>query len=509
MCQYHCYDLTLLQLLSNKLQRLGCEPLPHVGEDLLPFLVNDTLNVSALRSAMQDMSCVQVEPGVLPETQQQAEQLEDDMPEGEDDVLAAEWFQEQRLHPERHPVAAAAAAAAPLQVPVAPWLQDAGAASRADAPVGAVPVSGATTGTAAGGAAAAGATAREAAAAAASEAAAAAAAAASEMAAAAAAAASGRVAGPSYAPLAAGAELGSTASMLAPTSAAGGYCTIEVGGHSRATLDVAAATGTGTALLGKRSHASRRGATYAEMVRPVTGKLEWDVFRRLLRTCTTRKGIDFQRLGDLWDEEMEEMPALTPKSTTTLKAAEKEYSHYLALKQSVCAAQEADAAPSGHGGSSAAAAAANSTAAVLGATTIAAGAGVLPFVQAAQLAGISQLVRTAQGQQVVRPLAVQQRAQASLAAAAVPRPVVLPQFAMLGASSINPQVLAAAGLAGPASNQAAVLLQQQQQQQLLQQALLAQRPTRLLYSCSSSSSSSCCSRHWCGRRSCSSSSSRC
>ncbi|WIA23472.1 hypothetical protein OEZ85_000217 [Tetradesmus obliquus] len=109
MRQYHCYDLALLQLLSNKLQRLGCEPLPDVGEDLLPFLVNDTVNVSALRSAMQDMSCVQVEPGVLPETQQQAEQLEDDMPEGEDDVLAAEWFQEQRLHPERHPVAAAAA----------------------------------------------------------------------------------------------------------------------------------------------------------------------------------------------------------------------------------------------------------------------------------------------------------------------------------------------------------------------------------------------------------------
>ncbi|WIA23148.1 hypothetical protein OEZ86_010046 [Tetradesmus obliquus] len=88
MRQYHCYDLALLQLLSNKLQRLGCEPLPDVGEDLLPFLVNDTVNVSALRSAMQDMSCVQVEPGVLPETQQQAEQLEDDMPEGEDDQAA-------------------------------------------------------------------------------------------------------------------------------------------------------------------------------------------------------------------------------------------------------------------------------------------------------------------------------------------------------------------------------------------------------------------------------------
>ena len=445
-----------------------------MGADLLPFLVNDQLDVEALRKAMQDMSSVQVEPGVLPATQKQAEQLGEDVPEGEDDVLAAEWFTEQRLHPEQHPVAAAAGSS--LVAPVSPWQQDAqDDANKQAGPPSSVAASGGAAGQTAGVAAAA----AEGAAAAEQTAATTAAGqtAAAVDAAAGAAAAAGQTASLSHAPMAASALVGSGAAGLAPTPAAGANHTaaIKVRGHSQATLDVAAATGTGTAFLGKRSHASHRGATYAELVQPVHGNLEWEVFRRLLRDCTTRKGINWQRMGDLWDEEMEADPSLTPKSTTILKAAERTYSDYLALKHSVCAMQEA-AAPTGGGGSSAAAAAAvgSSIAAMLGATTMAVGAGVLPFVQAAQGAGM--------GQPVLVPLALQQLAQANMAAAAMPRPGVVPQLAMLGANSINPQMLAAAGLARPATNQAAALLLQQQQlqQALVQQQLRQQQQQQLL-----------------------------
>ena len=211
------------------------------------------------------MSLVDVGKGVLPEKQAEAEELGEDMPEGQDDVLAAEWF---RQHPLQQP-GAAAAAFGPLPVPVAPWKQDSQTApSSAGTPhpgVVAAPVQppAATV------------------------------------------AAAAEAAGIATAAAAAGGDMAAAAggtggSWFAAVPAAG-VAAVKVGGRSRfgghhmATLDVAAATGTGTALLGKRTHASRRGATYAELVRPVHGQLEWDVFRRLLRACTTAKGVSFQR----------------------------------------------------------------------------------------------------------------------------------------------------------------------------------------------------------------------
>mgnify|MGYP001807796947 CR=1 FL=1 len=175
----------------------------------------------------------------------------------------------------------------------------------------------------------------------------------------------------------------------------------------------------------------------------------------------------------MWDVEMEDNPALTPKSVPVLKAAERSYADYLALKRSVCAMQEGGgAASTDPGGSAAVAAAGSSTAAVLEGATTVVGAGLLPFLQVPQ--GVGQLVRTAQGQVVMLPHALAaQQLQHTMAAAAVPRPMGLPQGGALGV--INPQVLAAAaGFAGSAGHQA-LLLQQQQQQLLLQQALMQQQ----------------------------------
>jgi len=426
-------------------------PAAGVGEDLLPYLVDDRLDVAAMRDAMKNMVLVQVETGVLPATQKDAEQLGEDVPEGEEDVLAAEWFTELRLHPAQHSDTAAAART-PLPIPVAPWMQGpqtvhsvagaplAGAAAAAEA-IAAAEATAAAEAPSAGAAVAGGAASTQGA------------------------APVGEAPGPSHAAVAA-AGVG-----------------MKVGGHSRASLDVAAATGTGTAVLGKRTHASRRGATYAELVQPVHGDREWQVYRRLLRNCTTRKGVDWQRLGDMWDEEMEDDPALTPKSTTTLKAAERVYADYLALKHSVCAMQEGDAAPTGRG----AAAAGSSTSAAQGAATMVIGAGVSPILQVPQGAvGIGQLVRTVQGQHVLlqpAALGTQQLAQATLAAAAAQRPVLLPQFGAVSAG-ISPQMLAAAACLPGQVNQAALILQQQlqqqaflqqQQRQLMQQQLMQQQ----------------------------------
>ena len=428
-----------------------------------------------LRTAMKQMNLVNVTPGVLPAKQKDAEALQEDLPVGQEDVLAAEWFS-------GHPLqsgGAAEAAGSSLPPPVAPWKQDLQAPSMA----GALPsVAAAAPGQSLAATAAAAAAADDAVNAGALPAAVgaagieAASAASEDMAAAAAqdmgaAAAAGWTGGSSFVQAADAAAL-----------KVGGHS--RFGGHHRATLDVAAATGTGTALLGKRTHASRRGATYAELVRPVHGQLVWDVFRRLLRACTTAKGISFQRLGDMWDVEMEDNPALTPKSVVVLKAAERSYADYLALKRSVCAMQEGgDAAPTEPGGSAAAAAAGSSAAAVLGGATTVVGAGFLPFLQVPQ--GVGQLVRTAQGQVVMLPHALAaQQLQHTMAAAAVPRPMGLPQGGALGV--INPQVLAAAAaFAGSAGHQALLLQQQQQQafvqqQLLLQQALMQQQRQRLL-----------------------------
>jgi hypothetical protein len=171
---------------------------------------------------------------------------------------------------------------------------------------------------------------------------------------------------------------------------------------------------------------------------------------------------------------MESNPALTPKSTTVLKAAERSYSDYLALKRSVCDMQEGDT-PARHGGGTAAGAAGSTTGAALGPTAMLAGAR-LPYLQFTQGAGISQLV-PAQGQAVLLPPAALAAQQLQAA-----RPVMLAPLSVLG-GGVNPQLLAAAGIAGPAATQAAFLLQQQrwqqalaqqQQQQLMQHVLQGQ-----------------------------------
>ena len=184
----------------------------------------------------------------------------------------------------------------------------------------------------------------------------------------------------------------------------------------------------------------------------------------------------------MWDVEMEDNPALTPKSVPVLKAAERSYADYLALKRSVCAMQEGGGAASTvPGGSAAAAAASSSTAAVLEGATTVVGAGLLPFLQVPQ--GVGQLVLTAQGQLVMLPHALAaQQLQHTSAAAAVPRPMGLPQGGALGV--IKPQVLAAAaGFAGSAGHQALLLQQQQQQQQ--------RRPVQWCNRCQSNKDTSC------------------
>jgi hypothetical protein len=265
----------------------------------------------------------------------------------------------------------------------------------------------------------------------------------------------------------------------------------KVGGHQQATLDAAAGIAAGTAIFGKRSHASHRGATYAELVQPVHGAMEWAVFRRLPKDCVTRKGTDWHKLGDLWDDEMERNPALTAKSSTVLSAAQKQLSNYLALKHSVHAMQDAEpAATAGPTSSSATPAAATVTAA---AAAAGAGSGAGRVVMTPGMLGgsmgcatsqtallgaligggqaqvMGQLVRTAQGQQLLVPQ--------SMLTPQLGRGVMLqPQIAagqVVLASLITPQMAAAAAGLGltavPRGDGTSVWVLQQQRNQLQQQ----------------------------------------
>jgi hypothetical protein len=188
------------------------------------------------------------------------------------------------------------------------------------------------------------------------------------------------------------------------------------------------------------------------------------VFRELLQQCTTRKGVNWQKLGHMWDDRMEENPMLTPKDTTVFKAAEKRYAVWLGLTHSLCAAQEGVAGTAPRG-SSDAAVPSRSMPAGAGAAAAVAGAGAVPCVSAPQVGGfalpvsvVGQLFSTPQGRVLVPPavLTNQQLAQGTMAAAGL-----LP---VMGSSALNQQMLAAAGLATlPAANQAAAMFLQQQQ----------------------------------------------
>lgn len=298
--------------------------MPGVGDEFISFLKNGRLDIDALEQAMKRMTAVNVDPGVLPGMQQEADALqkEGDLPDGEEDVLAAEWYKQQQQHPQEQQQQPGG-----LNLnPTPPWAADAAAAEvagAAAAPTGAAAAATAGSGTAAAppGSSIAGVASAQAPAATGSP----------------------QAAGAVPAPVAGG-VLPSSTRTAQPKSSTTAGAAAKVGGHSMATLDVAGASGAGTAIIAKRSHASRRGATYAELVQPVHGQDEWALFRRLIRSCTTRKGINFQRLGDLWDEEMERNPSLTPKSVSVLRAAEKEYSKYLALKRSLHDMQESESA---------------------------------------------------------------------------------------------------------------------------------------------------------------------
>jgi hypothetical protein len=107
-------------------------------------------------------------------------------------------------------------------------------------------------------------------------------------------------------------------------------------GHGLASLGIPSAAAAVQGRRGaKRSAHSTRVASFAELVRPVTGDKEWMVFKRLIRDCTTRAGTSYQRLGDLWDAEMGLDPTLTPKNTVVLKAAARELAQYYALRFTV------------------------------------------------------------------------------------------------------------------------------------------------------------------------------
>lgn len=287
-----------------------------IGTEFEQFFKNDRLDLDLLQKAVKQMAVVEIAEGVLPKTQSDADTLARDaeLPEGEDDVAAAEYFQQHR-EPNHHqqqqqqpaPHQAQELLASVLN-PAAPWATD-GEDDAADvqflqsAPAAAAhndsgpnpPAQDAAALPSLSSIGHGASTLAQSSAAAAGE------------------AAATRATGSFVADV--------LCNGMLPSGVSEASCTLQGGkrgaaaaaiqvGHSQATLDVAAAAGAGRAIIAKRSHASRRGATYAELVQPVHGMREWQVYRQLLRQCVSRKGTNWQQLGDLWDLQMESDPQL-------------------------------------------------------------------------------------------------------------------------------------------------------------------------------------------------------
>jgi hypothetical protein len=437
----------------------------------MPFISNGRLDLPALQASLHNLSSIQIDPGVLPAEQKDADDLWQEVPEGEEDVLAAEWYRRQ------HQQQQVAGSSPVLPRPVAPWADTAAEGGTSPAVFGsspaaaaAAPAAGPMEGVSNGITPAPSA----------DQVAAVPAVPHSSAASPGVQPTSGSLAGPaahiSSDAIAAAAGIPSRAAGGAGDATAAGTGSSasllhKVRGHQRATLDVAGDTAAGTAILGKRSHASHRGATYAELVSPVHGPVEWQLFRRLLRDSTSiGKGIDWHKLGDLWDDEMEANPALTPKSSIVLRAAEKQLSNYLEAKKSVHAMQETEsAATAGPTATSAAPTAASMAAASAGgaAGRMTISPGVTPAVLCSSLAGatpqaallaallgggqaqvMGQLVQTAQGPQLLVP---QTMLPAQLGLQAARGVGLQPQLAagqVVPTSLITPQMAAAAAAMG-------------------------------------------------------------
>lgn len=435
----------------------------------MAFMRAGRLDISALEQELQGMTFVDAAVGVLPETLQDAEDLQKaaGLQEEVQDFLAADWYNHQQQHPQQQQQQPQPARSIPT--PVAPWAAGDTAAEHAETPDAQPAANTTVDGT--------------------------------NLSSAAAAATNGSVLGCS--------RMTSTAAPDITRRSTPAAAPAQVGGHGLATLDVVGATAAGRATFGKRSHASKRCATYAELVQPVHGDQEWRLFRQLIRQCTSRRGVDFHHLGDLWDDAMEDDPTLTPKSSVVLKAAERQLSQYLLLKRSVHDMQEAadadaatsnaaraapaaDAPPTAAPTAAAAAGyvpgASNTTGYVggaaagsgmfrpgmLGSNVLAGGPFLLgnqalaPGVIRPQVQLVGQLMTTAQGQQVLVP---------NLQAAAIPglqqQPRLMPGQVFSSQLITAPVAAALLGqglVAVPRGDGSSVLvaqqwLQQQQQQQ--------------------------------------------
>ena len=80
----------------------------------------------------------------------------------------------------------------------------------------------------------------------------------------------------------------------------------QVGKHGLATLDVVGATAAGRATFGKRSHASKRCATYAELVQPVYEAQDCGGYSNSSQAVYFYAGCCLTAPRDLWGDVMED-----------------------------------------------------------------------------------------------------------------------------------------------------------------------------------------------------------